>query len=310
MRQLIVDPEFRDKMPPLSEDEFKKLKENILADGEVREPLVVWNNTIIDGHNRWKIIQEHPEIKIPPVKELEFSDRWAAIVWMCRNQLGRRNLTDAQKSYLLGKQYEAEKCSIKNKAGGNQYKKEVKPENLVKPKSTAEKIAKENGVSHDTVERAGHFSMGLDAAEEISPGFKNAVLSGQVKATKKDISEIRNMDDAQKKEAVEKIKSGESIKPKPPQKRYAGGGTKEYRELRESIEEIAADMYDPDKRVKYSVDDLIEEIRVNANAYIQQLKRTLEIRSTLLTDGNKPIVQNGIERYVFQELRKVVDLLK
>ena len=62
MRQLNVDPEFRDKIPPLSADEFSKLEENIVTDGEVREPLVVWHNTIIDGHHRYKIVQKHPEI--------------------------------------------------------------------------------------------------------------------------------------------------------------------------------------------------------------------------------------------------------
>lgn len=59
MRKLIVDPTFRDKIPPLLSDEFSKLEENILADGEVREPLVVWGDTIIDGHHRWKIIQDY-----------------------------------------------------------------------------------------------------------------------------------------------------------------------------------------------------------------------------------------------------------
>lgn len=49
VRQLTIDPEFRDKIPPLSEDEFSKLEGNIVADGEVREPLVVWHNTIRDA---------------------------------------------------------------------------------------------------------------------------------------------------------------------------------------------------------------------------------------------------------------------
>lgn len=72
MRNLTVEPEFRDKIPPLTDEEFKKLEENILADGEVREPLVVWNNTIIDGHHRWRIIQSHPEIPYK-VKQMTFA---------------------------------------------------------------------------------------------------------------------------------------------------------------------------------------------------------------------------------------------
>ena len=52
MTELKIDPEFRDKIPPLTEAEFKQLEENIVADGEVREPIVAWNGTIIDGHTR------------------------------------------------------------------------------------------------------------------------------------------------------------------------------------------------------------------------------------------------------------------
>ena len=32
MKELTIDPEFRDKIPPLSEDEFSKLEQNILED--------------------------------------------------------------------------------------------------------------------------------------------------------------------------------------------------------------------------------------------------------------------------------------
>lgn len=81
MRQLTIDPEFRDKIPPLSEDEFSKLEQNILEDGEVREPLVVWHNTIIDGHHRYKIVQKHPEIPFK-VKQMDFPDKWAAMAYL------------------------------------------------------------------------------------------------------------------------------------------------------------------------------------------------------------------------------------
>lgn len=73
MRQLTIEPEFRDKIPPLSDDEFQKLEQNILEDGEVREPLVIWHNTIIDGHHRWKIIQKHPDI---PYKIKQMIGQW------------------------------------------------------------------------------------------------------------------------------------------------------------------------------------------------------------------------------------------
>ena len=54
------------------------------------------------------ILQHHPEIQFTTY-EKEFPDRYAAIAWICKNQLGRRNLTPEQKKFLIGKQYDAEK---------------------------------------------------------------------------------------------------------------------------------------------------------------------------------------------------------
>ena len=42
---LIIDPEFKAQIPPLTEDERKQLEENILADGEILSPILVWNDT-------------------------------------------------------------------------------------------------------------------------------------------------------------------------------------------------------------------------------------------------------------------------
>lgn len=116
---LKIEPEFRDKIPPLTEAEFQQLRENIMEAGEVYEPIRVWNGVVVDGHNRLKVIQEQPEIKWS-VREMEFADKWAAFDWMYRNQLGRRNLTDEQRTYMIGKMYEVRKKSSGG-TGANQY---------------------------------------------------------------------------------------------------------------------------------------------------------------------------------------------
>lgn len=147
---------------------------------------------------------------------MDFPDKWAAIVWMCRNQLGRRNITDEQKTYLIGKQCEAQSQTIPNPEGINQYS-EVGCQNDAQPKGpgkTAEIISRMNGVPKRTVQRAVQFSKGLDAAERVSPGIKDAVLSGEVKAPKSVIAEIRNLPEEKQKEATEAIKRGEIEKAK------------------------------------------------------------------------------------------------
>ena len=109
--ELRIDPEFESRIPPLTDDEFSQLEENILADGVVINPIIVWNGVIVDGHNRFRILEQYPHIKYT-IHEKSFDDRYAVLAWICKNQLGRRNLTPSQKKYLVGKQYEAEKARI------------------------------------------------------------------------------------------------------------------------------------------------------------------------------------------------------
>ena len=95
---LTVDPEFRDLIPPLNEEELKLLEECLVADG-CESPLIVWNGVIIDGHNRYAVCQKYG---IPfSVQEKNFDTREDVMLWMLRNQLGRRNLNNYQRVELV-----------------------------------------------------------------------------------------------------------------------------------------------------------------------------------------------------------------
>ena len=95
---LAVDPEFRDLIPPLNEEELKLLEESLVADG-CESPLIVWNGVIIDGHNRYAICRKHD---IPfSIQEKHFDTRDEVMLWMLRNQLGRRNLNNYQRVELV-----------------------------------------------------------------------------------------------------------------------------------------------------------------------------------------------------------------
>ena len=96
--ELKINEKFRTVAPPLSENEMRLLREDILANG-CRDPLVVWNSTIVDGHHRYKICREN---NIPfLVMEMEFKDEDEALIWIAKNQLGRRNLNSFQRCELV-----------------------------------------------------------------------------------------------------------------------------------------------------------------------------------------------------------------
>jgi ParB family chromosome partitioning protein len=159
-----IDPEFKKLIPPLRPEEYVQLEANIKREG-CRDPLVLWRRgecdyVLIDGHNRYEICEAHGMQYA--VKEMEFAGRDAVMDWIDKNQLGRRNLTKEDFTLIIGRRYNRMKKG-KGEHVGNQYTLE-KAQNEPLPKTTAEVIAEEHGVSRETVKRAGKLA---DAVEQV-----------------------------------------------------------------------------------------------------------------------------------------------
>lgn len=102
-----IEPEYRELIRKQNEDEARNFEESIKAEG-VREPILYWTHTlreksgarvvytVVDGHHRCEAA-----IKLGldyiPCKELKFNTHNDVRIWMLRNQLGRRNIGDAEK---------------------------------------------------------------------------------------------------------------------------------------------------------------------------------------------------------------------
>ena len=201
--QLKIDPEFEKVIPPISLSEFVQLEENILTEGQILTPIAVWNGVIVDGHNRFKILQRHPHIQYT-IKEMNFENRYEAIAWMCNQQLGRRNIRPEHFKYLIGRRYSAEKQMKRLRDEKGQYLPGGHDDHLDDGLKTSERIAQEIGKSERYVRRAEEFADGLDIADEIMPGAKEKVLNGEVKVQHWDVESLRRfaLDDR-----PEKVKS-------------------------------------------------------------------------------------------------------
>lgn len=170
-----INESFRKLIPPLSSEEYAQLEENCKADG-IRDPLVVWRGTLIDGHNRYDIAQKHGlEFQ---VVEKDFEDEDGVIDWMCANQLGRRNLAPEQRSYLIGVRY-----NLENKGHGGDRNSSGKNFHL----KTDEKLAVEYNLSPKSVRNNAQFAEGID---KLTDELRGEVLAGKAKTNKADIQEI------------------------------------------------------------------------------------------------------------------------
>ena len=210
---MIIDEQFKTLIPPLTSDEFKRLEESILKEG-IRDKLVVWDNTLIDGHNRYRIATEHG-LTYETIQK-DFESREHALNWIISNQLGRRNLNPNQIAYLRGKRYENEKKIVTNEKGINQHTNEVEhhfddqPKPIEKSKGkTSIKLAKEYSVGSATIERNGSFAKVVDVLPENA---KSEVLSGRDTIRRDDVSTILKFDKPTQKKFLKEVESGTPIK--------------------------------------------------------------------------------------------------
>lgn len=149
--EITVNPKFESLIPRLTDDEFKQLEENVLRDG-IAEPLVVWNGTLIDGHNRYKLAKKHGlDFK---TREMAFDSENDAEIWIIKNQFGRRNLSKYDRSILalklkpvIAERAKENMLATQNNDNASAYQKSEKQVN------TTKEIAKLAGVSHDTIHK-------------------------------------------------------------------------------------------------------------------------------------------------------------
>jgi hypothetical protein len=178
MKDLTINPEFRDLIPPISREELQELEESISNEG-CRDAIVVWNDTILDGHNRYEICHRH-QIGFTTI-EKEFDSKKEAKIWIIRNQLARRNLSLYERGRLA--------LLLKPVVLKNQLS-EIISENAPNPKSdqrpkekkrkptTLDTLAKLSGVGHNALHQVEVIE------KKAPPEIKEAVKKGHISVNK------------------------------------------------------------------------------------------------------------------------------
>jgi N6-adenosine-specific RNA methylase IME4 len=168
--------ELESLIPPLSNEEFKQLERNILEEG-IREPLITWNGILIDGHNRYRIAQEH-DINYETL-EKEFDNIFLVKVWMIYNQFGRRNLSNYQRSVLaleledVFKEKAKENLVLTGENFGKGLQISAKP--IIEKIDTRQEIAKLANVSHDTIAKVKKIE--ATATPEVKARLNTGTMS-------------------------------------------------------------------------------------------------------------------------------------
>ena len=295
---LRIDPEFKAQIPPLTEDERAQLEENILAEGELLSPILVWNDTIVDGHNRYEILQSHPGIPYS-VRDLNLETREEVLAWICKNQLGRRNLTPEQKKFLVGKQYDAEKQA--DGFHGNQHTlpapsagAQSEHQQIAQiAEKTCERIARENNVSASSVRRAALFAKGVDLADDLCPGIRWQVLSGHLKVPSALFEQLARAKPKEYDAILEQIKNLQP-KAKPTVKQKSLPPEKESSEL-----PLETPRSDESKSVSEEPSLIYSQLADAAAAMRESWENLFEQMPALLTSPEqREVVQSILEKHL------------
>ena len=206
MQEIIIDPEFKKLLPELDAQTLAWLEESLLEYG-CMNPLVLWDNILIDGHNRYEIIKKH-DLPFNTIS-MEFDSRDDVIIWIISTQVARRNLSAIQLSYYRGLHYNADKRIVTNMVGKNQYS-EVVAQSGPQPKEphTANRLAEQYNVSRNTIKRDSQFANAISAIGEISPEAKRKILSGSAGITRKHLKNLVQGTEDDLRETAESIENG------------------------------------------------------------------------------------------------------
>lgn len=310
---------FQDTIPPLADEEFRQLEQNILADG-IRDPLTVWGDVLIDGHNRYKIALKHD---LPyTTKQIDFDSEAAAEVWIIKTQFGRRNLSAYQRSVLSLrlKPLLAERAKERMVAGKRHS--DPKPNLAEGIGQTRDELAELAGVGHTTVNKVAYIQE--HGTDEIKAQLQNGEISIH-KAYGETTSSIPPMQRGrpakiteQKQPTTEKVCSicgrllpidhfypnGKTIKAHCKQCAgllKKGGNSPDIKDNIRMIEDISNSLTDTERVIEYSIEDIIAIITAEIARFIRIVNTETQNHADLMKDpGNKEALQKALDHGVSQ----------
>ena len=185
-RFFMADDTFKALNIPISPTSRREMERKIRK-GEMVDPIISWKGYILTGYEQDDLYLKYH--RNAHVKEMFFPRKSDAIVWLCQQQLKRTDLIWTAKAWLLSRLYEA----MRDVANRQVAKEEFQYRRL-SPSPRASELfgpAKENSVilrqlgseydyHKETIRRYVRFGRQLDELEEMVPGIRIRILTGNL----------------------------------------------------------------------------------------------------------------------------------
>lgn len=305
-----IDPELKNIMSELAKDEKDTLEKSLLQDGYKGPPIVVWGDTIIDGHNRYELCRKH---NIPfEVQEMQFDSKEEVIQWMIRAQIGRRNLNYAQRIRLAEHFRPILEQQAKKNQGTRNDLLNV-PQNLVEcdssknvPQNLGESKKKKEAKAREVNSQLAQIAN--VSSETYRKGAK--VLNSDNEDLKQDMLSENKSIDAAYKELRRLKKEGHRMDVPEQVKESASNQNAEKQEEHMSVEEYLTRIKTSSNHVMTGIPDSINwllqkeyisdtgqditsRIRTELNGYLDNFQKFRDLISTMCPDecGDENVIQ-------------------
>ncbi|MDY0975035.1 hypothetical protein SOM61_08680 [Massilia sp. CFBP9012] len=167
-----INDELRSFVDPLTDIEYAALERSLQTEG-CRDALVLWRDTLIDGHNRYEICTKH-NIPFRTVHNNNFASLEDVMLWMIDNHLARRSVSDFQRGVLALRKKELVAARMAEQPPQEEGDKNALADETSPPWNTREDVARAARVSSNTISQIERIQ------KAATPQLREAVRTGAI----------------------------------------------------------------------------------------------------------------------------------
>ncbi|HAK92609.1 hypothetical protein [Massilia timonae] len=167
-----INDELRSFVDPLTDIEYAALERSLQAEG-CRDALVLWRDTLIDGHNRYEICKKHG-IPFRTVHNNNFASLEDVMLWMIDNHLARRSVSDFQRGVFALRKKEIVAARMAENPPAEEGDKNAPADDTSPPWNTREDVARAARVSSNTISQIERIQ------KAATPQLREAVRTGAI----------------------------------------------------------------------------------------------------------------------------------
>jgi len=167
-----INDELRSFVDPLTDIEYAALERSLQAEG-CRDALVLWRDTLIDGHNRYEICKKHG-IPFRTVHNNNFASLEDVMLWMIDNHLARRSVSDFQRGVFALRKKEIVAARMAENPPAQEGDKNAPADDTSPPWNTREDVARAARVSSNTISQIERIQ------KAATPQLREAVRTGTI----------------------------------------------------------------------------------------------------------------------------------